>query len=96
MVRRKLFKYHTPLFHQSLLQLFFITLICTITGCSQSNDKLFTKVLTSRSNINFKNILVEDGEFNVFSYPYFYNGAGVAVGDINNDGLTDIFYRQYG
>ena len=77
---------------QFSLPLFFIASVYTISGCNQSNDKLFTKVSASKSNINFKNLLVEDEEFNVLSYPYFYNGGGVAVGDINNDGLTDIFF----
>jgi enediyne biosynthesis protein E4 len=85
-------KYFSLLLHQFSLRLFFIASLYTISGCNQSNDKLFTKVSASRSNINFKNILVEDEEFNVLSYPYFYNGGGVAVGDINNDGLTDIFF----
>ena len=58
----------------------------------ESGDKLFTKVSASKSNINFKNLLVEDEQFNVLNYPYFYNGGGVAVGDINNDGLADIFF----
>src|SRR5262245_52138006 len=90
--RRKFLKYNILLVSQFLLPSFFIVLICIIAGCNQSNDKLFTKVSSSQSNIDFKNLLVEDEEFNVSNYPYFYNGGGVAVGDINNDGLTDIFF----
>src|SRR5687768_5630366 len=64
-----------------------------IAACGEpSSDKLFSKVSASKSNITFKNLLIEDEEFNVLNYPYFYNGGGVAVGDINNDGLTDIFF----
>jgi hypothetical protein len=62
-------------------------------ACGDSpSGKLFTKISSSSSNINFKNLLIEDDEFNVLSYPYFYNGGGVAVGDINNDGLIDVFF----
>ncbi|HEX5025526.1 MAG TPA: VCBS repeat-containing protein, partial [Agriterribacter sp.] len=75
-----------------LLQLMLVTALCHINACRQQDNKLFTKVSNSRSNINFKNILIEDEQFNVVNYPYFYNGGGVAVGDINNDGLTDIFF----
>jgi enediyne biosynthesis protein E4 len=92
LVRRRLFKYYTQHPKQSLLQFFFVVLAYTYTGCHQSNDKLFTKVPASTSNINFRNLLVEDSEFNVLNYPYFYNGGGVAVGDINNDGLPDILF----
>src|SRR6186997_1191152 len=73
-------------------ELFFIVLVSIITGCTQSSDKLFTKVSASTSNINFKNLLIEDEQFNVLNYPYFYNGGGVAIGDINNDGLNDILF----
>jgi hypothetical protein len=37
-------------------------------------------------------LLFEDEELNVLNYPYFYNGGGVAVGDINNDGLVDVVF----
>ena len=48
--------------------------------------------LVDNSNINFENKLVETKEFNVFKYRNFYNGGGVAVGDLNNDGLPDVFF----
>ncbi|RZK99341.1 MAG: VCBS repeat-containing protein [Pedobacter sp.] len=67
-------------------------LLIVLCSCGESSDKLFTKVSSSSSNITFKNTLIEDAEFNVLNYPYFYNGGGVAVGDINNDGLTDVFF----
>ncbi len=72
----KIFTYPPEQFCQFRLQVLFIALAFNITGCRQSHDKLFTKVPASSSNINFKNILVEEDEFNVLSYPYFYNGGG--------------------
>ena len=53
------------------------------------------EVLTSRSTgINFTNKLTPTPQFNMFKYMYFYNGAGVGVGDFNNDGLSDIFFSS--
>ena len=91
MFRQKLYN-NDILISKSTLPLFFIVLLNIVPGCGETHDKLFTKISPSSSNINFKNLLVEDDQFNVFNYPYFYNGGGVAVGDINNDGLTDIFF----
>ena len=61
-------------------------------GCKQDATKLFTKLDQDKTGINFRNILFESKEFNVLNYSYFYNGAGVAVGDINNDGLQDLLF----
>lgn len=53
---------------------------------------LFSKVSSDRSGIKFQNTLDNYEKFNVFTSQYFYNGGGVAIGDINNDGLADIFF----
>lgn len=55
-------------------------------------DTLFRPVPASRSNIAFANRLEETPEWNIIEYLYFYNGGGVAVGDVNNDGLPDIYF----
>ena len=73
-------------------QILLITLIFFIITACQSDDKLFTSLSKSKTGINFRNILQESEELNVLNYMYFYNGGGVAVGDVNNDGLTDVLF----
>ncbi|WP_186754449.1 VCBS repeat-containing protein [Echinicola salinicaeni] len=59
----------------------------------KSNVKpLFELVDSKKSNISFQNKLTEGLNTNVLMYEYFYNGGGVAIGDINNDGLDDIYF----
>ncbi len=46
----------------------------------------------ARTGIDFTNQIDENESLNVLAYEYFYNGGGVAVGDVNNDGLPDLFF----
>ncbi len=66
-----------------------------VTSSSASNEALFTLLPSSTTGIDFRNDLeedVSDETKNILSFDYFFNGAGVAVGDINNDGLQDVFF----
>jgi len=56
--------------------------------------KLFEKLSQSETGIDFRNDLNENEKFNLIEYLYFYNGGGVATGDINNDGLVDIYFSS--
>jgi enediyne biosynthesis protein E4 len=53
---------------------------------------LFESLSPQKTGVTFKNILEETPKSNVLTYEYFYNGGGVSVGDINNDGLDDIYF----
>ncbi|MHA7056376.1 VCBS repeat-containing protein [Aquimarina sp. M1] len=57
----------------------------------EQQPTLFTKQYPEKTNINFVNQVDNEKDFNIFTYRNFYNGGGVAIGDINNDGLPDIY-----
>ncbi len=77
-----------------IYQIFLLAVVILISNsCKEDKLKLFTKLADSQSGIDFENKLKEDSpDFNILTYPYFYNGAGVAVGDMNNDGLPDLCF----
>ena len=74
-------------------QIIFIFFFILLFGnCSRKAPPLFTLLPAETTGIDFNNVLKENEDANVLNYAYFYNGGGVAIGDINNDGLPDILF----
>lgn len=67
--------------------------ICLLASCNQSG-KQFTSLPSSKTNIRFENKPLSRKGFGILYYLYYYNGGGVATGDINNDGLPDIYFTS--
>src|SRR4051812_7832467 len=67
----------------------FLFLLGSVEGIGQP---LFTLLPSQKTGIHFQNSITESSTQNVLDYEYFYNGGGVAVGDLNNDGLPDIVF----
>ncbi|MFD2520613.1 VCBS repeat-containing protein [Emticicia soli] len=71
-----------------------ITLSCLLflSGCNTKPNKLFEKLSSSKTGVDFVNSLEANEDLNAFTFTNFYNGGGVGIGDFNNDGLDDIFF----
>lgn len=74
--------------------LLYIGVFVILMGCNKTADKapiFFNALAPEKTGINFSNTLTPTADLNIIEYLYFYNGAGVAIGDLDNDGLEDIF-----
>jgi len=74
---------------------YIVVLLGLLFSCQpKQNETLFTLLESYKTGISFQNDNLESETENIFRFEYFYNGGGVAVGDINNDGLVDIYFSS--
>lgn len=79
------------------LKLYFLfSLLISLLSCQEEQDAVnsipFVTLGSEQTGIDFKNELTYSTGLNIIEYLYYYNGGGVAVGDINNDGLEDLYF----
>ena len=73
---------------------FFFFLAILFFSCIKKENKLFKQLPSFKTNVDFSNTLTYKEDFNIFTYRNYYNGGGVGLGDINNDGLIDIYFTS--
>src|SRR3989304_8806596 len=71
-------------------KLFLLVFAGVFISCAQSPR--FHLLSSRKTGIDFNNAIVETDSFHIMSYEYIYNGAGVGIGDLNNDGLQDLIF----
>ncbi|WP_229254199.1 VCBS repeat-containing protein [Dyadobacter sp. NIV53] len=75
--------------------MYIFLLVLLVTGCNTDEKDapaLFEEMSPGYTGIEFANEITSSENLNIFNYRNFYNGGGVAIGDINNDGLPDIYF----
>lgn len=90
-----MFRNHSHSFlHVLLMKLMLVSLLTGLSSCSffEPEETLFESLPPSETGIDFENRLEFMPEFNIYNYRNFYDGGGVAVGDVTGNGLPDIYF----
>lgn len=87
---RLAYRYHTIMFR--IIYLFILGSPFVFSCSKKTEQKLFEEQLGETTGIHFENKVIQDQENHVLNYSYYFNGGGVAVGDVNNDGLVDVYF----
>ncbi|GAB3733247.1 VCBS repeat-containing protein [Spirosoma lituiforme] len=74
----------------------FVAFALALAGCSSNptapEKPLFQALDSTKTGVGFRNALHNTDSLSILDYLYFYNGGGVAAGDLNNDGLNDLYF----
>lgn len=76
------------------LLLLMLSFFCSSCRKRESNTAVFELLDSAKTGVTFNNKISDSDPPGILDYLYFYNGGGVAIGDINNDGLPDIFFTS--
>lgn len=76
--------------------LFPLVLVLALASCRDraAGPPLFERVSPAASGVSFSNTLPQDSALNIVNYLYYYNGGGVAAGDVDGDGLVDLYFTS--
>ncbi|MES2731517.1 MAG: VCBS repeat-containing protein [Bacteroidota bacterium] len=72
--------------------LFFFSILVGCENEHNQSEALFELISSEHSGVHFSNTITESDSLSILTFDYIYNGGGVAIGDINNDSLPDIFF----